>query len=197
MLTAFQATGILRMCFMSIMLLASNLSAQPGASNQFNAAIGPEVSGMRVSVRTAKKSFALGELFALDFFLQNVSTNTVSYTRFNTQYSFEIIGPDGKPVPLTKTGQNLFDPASNFSGHGGKLMPGQDYGGSWWLSDLFVMTNTGDYEIKLSVRASGGPGQESVWVPSAPLKVRIIPPLPSQGAVGTNGIGGNQNPQKR
>jgi hypothetical protein len=135
------------------------------------------VQGLRVEVSTTNSETAIGQSIWLELALQNVSTNA-TFVPVNSfaSYSFDIRGPDGKPVAPTERGAKFLTPGF-YSPQALSLPPGQSYTIAVPLGDMFEMTNSGAYTVTVSVKVPKEVHpREQVLVPSGMLSLHLRKP---------------------
>jgi hypothetical protein len=137
-------------------------------------AVGPETNGFRLALSVTNTAFVFGETVHLTVSLQNVSTNASSIWVSQDDYSFKVVGPDGKTCPVTELGNAILHPRGFSNPHGEVLSPGQTLAICIPLNSVFAMTNAGLYTVTASRAVPGKIDQGGcVWVPSAALKISI------------------------
>jgi hypothetical protein len=136
-------------------LTAAATGSEPPTTNSPTTALGPEVAGLRIL---------------------NTSTNeTMVPVNSFLSYTLTLIGPDGKSVPASEFGERVLHPMF-YSSQGMGLPPGQTYTFYAPITDMFQITNPGDYAVTVAMRLRGQVGTNGLAVPSAPLTLRISPP---------------------
>jgi hypothetical protein len=138
---------------------------------------GPEKNGVRCAAALAsKEKIFAGEPVHVLFLTKNVGAKpfagTVeSYTLF--VFKISVLGPDGKPAPLTAYGQQQMDISGEGSKATNKLAPGEEKTSGLLLSRFFDMTRQGEYKVSFSrVWVKGGDGTE-FSVPSNVLTIKV------------------------
>ena len=157
------------------LLTACNLLAGENTNEQgqLQVVLGPNTSGFQLKLTTTNKIFALGQPVEMTVSLKNISTNRtiVNVGDGYMNYSFKIIGPDGKMVQPTIYGKRLLHPTALYHQSIENLAPNESITAPIHLNALFAMTNLGQYVISAS-RESEGLKRAS----AGPLKIWITEP---------------------
>jgi len=69
---------------------------------------------------------------------------------FLSVYTIRVLGPDGKPTPLTSYGRQQMDSAGDGSRGTGNLAPGEEDKSGLLLSRILDMTRKGEYKVSFS-----------------------------------------------
>lgn len=176
-----------------VMALSSKLIAgeQSNFKDQRPVAVGQEIEGYQLTISVTNNTFVLGQSLELTISLKNVGTNDGRIRVWDgySNYSFKFTDPRGNDVQATETGAQFLYALPKYHTGSEELSPGQSYEMPAHLNQLFQMTNIGEYKITVSRQAQKRDNQqESVWVPSAPLKNWITEPQKRADSSSTNAI---------
>lgn len=115
---------------------------------------GPEKDGLRCAVALpSKEKIFAGEPLHVLLLTENVSNKSVpSITIAHplAVFTIRVMGPDGKPAPLTSYGRQQKDAARDSSRGQPKLALGDQDKSELLLSRIFDMTQMGDYQVSFS-----------------------------------------------
>ncbi|MBI1832705.1 MAG: hypothetical protein HYR84_14790 [Planctomycetes bacterium] len=89
-------------------------------------------------------------------------------------YAIKVVGPDGKPTPLTSYGQKAKKWAGSGSAATDKLGPGQEDTSDLLLGRIFDMTREGEYKISFSQSIWPARGMPPVDVSSNVLIITVL-----------------------
>src|ERR1700722_1683430 len=108
---------------------------------------GPEKNGVRCAVALAdkKQKIHADEPVNVLLLTKNVSAEDVRIINEGhllNVYSIPVLGPDGKPTPLTAYGREQVENARRGSESTGTLAPGKERGGKGFLSRMYDMSRT-------------------------------------------------------
>lgn len=138
---------------------------------------GPEAEGYKFTISTTNNAFKLGQQVMLFTSLQNISSTNSGVRVWDGfwNYSFQITGPEGKPVRETMLGTKILRPAAQYHVSWETVPVGTSHERVVPLDLMYEMTNVGEYLITASREVPKKTNQqESVWLPSGSLKIRII-----------------------
>jgi len=113
---------------------------------------GPSVEGFRLSLRSSQAQYAPGDKIEVQLVLQNVDSKkrVVARSRPLRVHEFQIIGPDGKLVLLTTQGMAILRATRYSSFSLMDLEPKEEHSASLELSDIYDLTNRGEYRVLAS-----------------------------------------------
>jgi hypothetical protein len=165
-------------CFTAAIIAFSGASlGQPnGLTPTSNSVSGPVTEGFQLSIVLSNTVVQLNEKVFATISLRNASTNIGRFPFYDAyaNYRFDLRDAHGQKVAPTEIGQKLLNARAEFHTGSQRLQPGQTYEMPASLSEMFHMTNAGDYTVSVSreVRKRGDT-QETVWVSAGPLRFTI------------------------
>lgn len=132
---------------------------------------GGEANGFRLTIGTTNNVFRVDQRIDLKLSLKNVSTNTLTFKVQDDlmNYVFEVTGPRGEKLQTTDFGDHMLRPAHLYHQSFETLEPRQTFDITFPLQALFVMTNTGEYQVRVSREVDGK------WASAGPLKLLLAP----------------------
>lgn len=137
---------------------------------------GPETDGYRLSIRTNKSRYMIGERIILYVSLKNMSKQDVEIMQTEPIQTYkngiEIIIPAKKTAPLTLYGKDRVTWGGSVIGY--TLKSGEQVTDSLYLNRLFDMTFTGEYKISVSrVVSKRNNNKESSVIKSNSITINI------------------------
>ncbi len=172
-----------------IAVLSHVLLGQPsGLTPTSNSVSGPVTEGFRLSIVLSNTVVQLGEKVFATISLKNVSTNIGRFPFYDgySNYRFDLKDAHGQKVAPTKIGLMLLEAGAKYHTGFQQLQPGQTYDMPAWLSEIFHMTNAGDYTLSVSREVyKQQESVERVWVPAGPLRFTITEPENGNAPGGT------------
>ena len=111
---------------------------------------GQPVEGLRLSLRCAQTKYVVGDKIEVQVVIQNVDTKNQKVVDAHPLFifDFQVMGPDGKALPLSKRGGAIVESARE----GGKvtfhnLKPQEEIAFSLDLSEIYDLQNPGQYRV--------------------------------------------------
>ncbi len=173
----------------AIIAFSSSSLGQPnGLQNTTNSVSGPETEGFRLTIVPSNTVVQLEEKVFATISLKNVSTNIGRFPFYDgySNYRFDLKDAHGQKVAPTKIGLMLLEAGAKYHTGFQQLQPGQTYDMPAWLSEIFHMTNAGDYTLSVSREVyKQQESVERVWVPAGPLRFTITEPENGNAPGGT------------
>ncbi len=157
---------------------AANLAEEGKTTVKTKIEWGPELLGAKCSIASCdgQLTFVAGEPLWVEVQTKHFGTQKISVVQTAPVhvFTFEIVGPDGNPVPFTKYGKMCFesDPAEVAVT---ELKPGAEELDKLHLSRMFDVTLAGKYELFCS-RVLIGPDRSSHRMRSNKLTITITDP---------------------
>jgi RNA polymerase sigma factor (sigma-70 family) len=158
---------------------AENKAAPPGekkkAEKPAEIEWGPEKNGVRCAVEVSKEKIFAGEPVHVRFATKNDGPKPVSILveapSYFAIFTINVLGPDGKPAPLTSVGHNQKEALGGSFG-GGTLLPGKVDTSGMLLSRCFDMTRPGEYKVSVT-RSITAADNTKFSVPSNVLTIKV------------------------
>jgi hypothetical protein len=169
---------------LSLLILALSGVASAGAPAQSDAPVlilGEPVGGVRLGAAFERETGVAGEpvIVLVSTWNGGEAPAPIHVIHYVFEYSFELMGPDGKPAPPTRFGRSVFTP-NRFSARVAYLHPGQVELKRLPLGRLFDMSEAGTYTVVVSrtLRSeAGGP----VVVRSGRIAIELREPQAGAG----------------
>lgn len=137
---------------------------------------GPPIEGFRLSLRSAKIKYTIGEKMEVKIVFQNVDTKNRVVGRLDPPpvfFEFQVTDSAGKSVPMSESGQELkLNVRRAFRV---TLKPKQEMFFDQDISELFDLQKPGDYRVivKMDVKQQKNPDKWSTLT-SNPLTITMI-----------------------
>lgn len=140
-------------------------------TNLLNEVVGTETNGFKLSISTPAHSFIAGQEIDLAVLQKSILTNSVTVMGANNlmYYEFEVVGPDGRKLNPTESGNQWMSPETFRKWFGESVGPGQAFVRSIPISKFFIMTNPGCYTVSVELNLT-----HTTKISAGPLKVLVV-----------------------